>query len=225
MHRGCRLRFVLRCAPLCSGMGLQELEPVPASPNGSTMLVTINQVEQTPGGSQKVTQTESYKFKTATENETPDTKEKRMGVKRNARRRAMDKFDPEKQAAKKKKRKKSPRAAVAADAVQVAPAVAAAVHVPPLAMPMDALGQAPEPDPVTARDRAILREWKLHSDAAAVLNALRERELFDDDDEPWSVPRLVERHEFLCRSVRVAARLMGEAPSIREMCSLRNMCM
>ena len=65
--------------------------------------------------------------------------------------------------------------------------------------------------------------WKLQPGPEAVLRELREQGL-DDDEEPSSVARVVERHEFLCRCVRVASRLVGENGSVRTVRTLACLC-
>ena len=75
----------------------------------------------------------------------------------------------------------------------------------------------------TQRDWALLRAWKEQPGPQAVLQVLREMGL-DDEDEPWSVSRVAERHEYLCRCVRVASRLVGEAGSVRKLRSLACLC-
>eukprot|EP00966_Prymnesium_polylepis_P270693 6253616-Prymnesium_polylepis.1 len=57
----------------------------------------------------------------------------------------------------------------------------------------------------------------------AVLQLLRERGL-DDEDQPWTVNRVQERHDFLCRCVRVASRLVGESGSVRSVRTLACLC-
>ena len=79
----------------CSGMAtvrLEESEPV-ASPGGWTMTVTINQMEQTPGGSTTLLRSENYNFKQGAADESTPDRVKRLDVKRGARRRCLDKFD------------------------------------------------------------------------------------------------------------------------------------
>ena len=84
----------------------EEEEPVP-TPLGWHMTVKINQVAATPGGTrsgccvQSPTATEYKQVGRRTwPNETDDQRELRLGVKRNVKKRAMDKFDPEKMAKK-----------------------------------------------------------------------------------------------------------------------------
>ena len=66
------------------------------------------------------------------------------------------------------------------------------------------------PDRETQRDLALLRAWMDHrGDAEAALAELRERglDVLGGADEPWTVRRVQERHEFLCRCVRTFERL------------------
>eukprot|EP00966_Prymnesium_polylepis_P141209 3261131-Prymnesium_polylepis.1 len=51
------------------------------------MTVTINQMEQTPGGSTTVLRSENYKFKEGAAGESTPVREKRLDVKRGARKR------------------------------------------------------------------------------------------------------------------------------------------
>ena len=92
---------------------LEESEPV-ASDNGWTMTVRIDQIDQTPRGSRNVLKSASYNFKAGAENETAEARRKRLDVKRGARQRAFDSFEPEKLAAKKLKRRKQQNAPAAA---------------------------------------------------------------------------------------------------------------
>ena len=77
-----------------------------ASPGGWTLCATINKVEVTPGGTKHVRQSEKYNYKAAAADESKDVERLRLDVKRNARQRALDRFDPVKTAAKKTKRRK-----------------------------------------------------------------------------------------------------------------------
>ena len=203
---------------------LEESQPV-ASGDGWTMTVDINQIDLTPKGSRHVLQTASYNFKEGADNESDDAKKKRLDVKRNVRRRAFESFDPEKAKAKKLKRRKQQQrapAATVADAAAVA-AVRATVQPPALALELAAALGPTGPDLETQRDWALLREWKEQPGPEAVLERLRERGL-DDDDQPWTVSRVQERHDFLCRCVRVASRLVGELGSVRTVRTLACLC-
>ena len=60
-------------------------------------------------------------------------------------------------------------------------------------------------DIATERDLMILRDMKLRASVADVLDGLRSSG--PDDDEPWTEQRVLERHDFLRRSVRTTARL------------------
>ena len=149
-------------------MRLEERAPV-ASPSGWHKSVRIDQIEATPGGSERVLRSESYRYREGAQNETSDQREHRLGVRRNAKQRAYDKFDAEKVA--KKRAKRSKRTAAAA----VLPAPAAAVS--PAAVPAFGTPQAgvlgwggalpafgtPEllmpRDIATERDLAILRAF------------------------------------------------------------------
>ena len=160
-----------------------------------------------------------YRYREGAQNETSDQREHRLGVRRNAKQRAYDKFDAEKVA--KKRAKRSKRTAAAA----VLPAPAAAVS--PAAVPAFGTPQAgvlgwggalpafgtPElllpRDIATERDLAILRAFRQEASPAAVLDRLQSSGL--DDDEPWTEQRVLERHDFLRRSVRTTARLVGPA--------------
>jgi hypothetical protein len=156
-----------------------------------------------------------------------EARRKRLDVKRGARKRAIDSFDAEKVKAKQQQRQKKRPGAAAAAAAAAAPAMAA---VQPqgqaLALPLEsatALVGPTDPDLVTQRDWALLRAWKEQSGPEAVLQSLRERGL-DDEEEPWTVSRVQDRHDFLCRCVRVASRLVGESGSVRTVRTLACLC-
>ena len=83
------------------------------------------------------------------------------------------------------------------------------------------------PDRETQRDLALLRAWMDHrGDAEAALAELRERglDVLGGEDEPWTVRRAQERHEFLCRCVRTFARLLPEGADMRRVCGLMRQC-
>ena len=87
--------------------------------------------------------------------------------------------------------------------------------------------QAEAADRETQRDRALLRAWVWHrGDAEAVLAALREQGLdaLGEEDEPWTVRRVQERHEWLCRGVRTFARLLPKGAGMRAVCGLMRLC-
>ena len=211
---------------------LEERAPV-ASPSGWHKSVRIDQIEATPGGSERVLRSESYRYREGAQNETSDQREHRLGVRRNAKQRAYDKFDAEKVA--KKRAKRSKRTAAAA----VLPAPAAAVS--PAAVPAFGTPQAgvlgwggalpafgtPElllpRDIATERDLAILCAFRQEASPAAVLDRLQSSGL--DDDEPWTEQRVLERHDFLRRSVRTTARLVGPAVVASSMHELVALCM
>ena len=69
----------------------------------------------------------------------------------------------------------------------------------------------------------LRRAWKQQPSPEAVLALLREQGL-DDEEEPWTAHRVLERHEFLCRCVRVAARLLGEDGRTRAVRTLMCLC-
>ena len=204
---------------------LHESEPV-AADDGWTLTVKIDQIDQTPRGSRRVLQSASYNFKKGAENETQEARMRRLDVKRGARRRAIDSFDLEKVAAKKQKRRMQQRApaATAPDAAAQGPARAT---VQPRALAREpaagaALGET-DLDLATQRDWALLRAWKEQPGPDAVLQLLRERGL-DDDEQPWTVARVQERHDFLCRCVRVTSQLVGESGSVRTVRALACLC-
>ena len=89
---------------------LEEESPV-VSPNGWHATVRINQIGVSPGGSERVLRSASYRFKQGAPNETDEQRGLRLDVKRNAKKRAMDKFDSEKVAQTRTKRRKSGAAA------------------------------------------------------------------------------------------------------------------
>ena len=203
---------------------LEESEPV-AADDGWTLTVGIKQIELTPNGSRRVLQSASYNFRAGAENESDDARKKRLDVKRGARRRAVDSFDSEKVAAKKQKRRMQQARAGRDGSGRSSFAVRATVQPRALAREPDAgapLGET-EPDLATQRDWALLRAWKEQPGPEAVLHLLRERGL-DDDEQPWTVVRVQERHEFLCRCVRVTSQLVGESGSVRTVRTLACLC-
>ena len=78
-------------------------------------------------------------------------------------------------------------------------------------------------DIATERDLMILRDMKLRASVADVLDGLRSSGL--DDDEPWTEQRVLERHDFLRRSVRTTARLIGPAAVAASMHEIVALCM
>jgi hypothetical protein len=205
---------------------IEELEPV-ASPNGWTLTATLVKYELTPGGSEKISGKRSYNFKAGPDDESQENKERRLDVKRNARRRAHDMLqNPDKHEKKKQLRRKgaqaAPMAATPSPPLPAPPLLpAAAPCVTPVTECVAAVDE--ELDRVTERDWALLRAWKEQPTAEAVLCVLRDRGL-DDEEEPWTVARVRERHEFLCRCVRVASRLAGVAGCVRKMRTLACLC-
>lgn len=215
------LRLVLRRRGMAA-VRFVESEPVALTPRGWTKTVTIEQVAETSGGSTQVLRSETYNFKEKAANEADKLKE--ADVRRGARRRCLDKFDDAKAQRKRQKRKEARQEKAAAAAAEVARARADAL--PPLA----AAAAVPPPDPSfepdeveTRRDWALLRAWKVLPSAEAVLESLRMNGL-DDEDEPWTVCRVRERHAFLCRCVRHASRLVGESGSVRTVRTLACLC-
>jgi len=95
--------LALRCAPPPM-VRIEEQEPV-ASPNGWTLTATLVKYDLTPGGSEKLSGKQSYHFKAAPADESKEHKKRRLDVKRDARRRALDMLqNPEKHEAKKLRR-------------------------------------------------------------------------------------------------------------------------
>jgi len=209
-------------------VAIEELDPV-ASPGGWTQTVTVNKYEETPHGSRHLRETGQYNYKATPPHESQEHKDKRLDVKRNARSRLLDKLQrPEKHEAKKAKRRKSSQAVAAGATESLLPAALPAlcavqgVRATPAtdwASALDPEGQ----DLATRRDWALLRAWKQQPTPDAVLRVLRELGL-DGEEEPWTASRVQERHEFLCRCVRVATRLVGEAGGLRQMRSLAYLC-
>uniref|UniRef100_A0A7S4M8R1 Uncharacterized protein n=1 Tax=Prymnesium polylepis TaxID=72548 RepID=A0A7S4M8R1_9EUKA len=189
------------------------------------MTVTINQMEQTPGGSTKELRSEKYNFKQGAAGESAPVREKRLDVKRGARRRCLDKFDDikkQQQLAQRRAARQGKAAAKAADTAACARVHANALLPAPLAVqPPDPL---PEPDDLPQRrDWALLRAWKVLPSPDAVLESLRASGL-DDEEDPWTVSRVTERHAFLCRSVRLVTRLLGEEGRTRAVRTLAYLC-
>ena len=77
-------------------------------------------------------------------------------------------------------------------------------------------------DGVTECDLLILRSFKRQASPAEVLRDLRLCDL--DSDEPWTEQRVIERHDFLRRSVRTTARLVGPAVVAQSMHELVALC-
>ena len=177
--------------PVRMTVAMEETEPVP-SEDGWILTVHVNKVDSSPGGTRNVLQSESYNYRRGADSESAEEKKKRLEVKRKSRRRALDKFDEvRREASKAKRRKPAKQAAAAAAALPAATGFAT----PPLQVPM-ALADAEEPpDIATQRDWALLRAFKLLPSPDAVLESLRSQGL-DDEDEPWTVLRVQERHDF-----------------------------
>jgi hypothetical protein len=185
------------------------------------MTVTINQMEQTPGGSTKELRSEKYNFKQGAAGESAPVREKRLDVKRGARRRCLDKFDDIKKQQQLAQRRAARQEKAAA---KVGPDMAACAHVqahalPPAPLAVQPPDPLPEPDDLPQRrDWALLRAWKVLPSPDAVLESLRASGL-DDDEDPWTVSRVTERHAFLCRSVRLVTRLLGEEGGPHASCA------
>lgn len=200
----------------------EESEPV-ASPRGWTLTVRIDQIRITPGGSRQALRSESYNYQRGADNESDELQHKRLEKKRNARGRALDKFDEAKMEAKRARRRKAARPAAASSPALPPPGEFASPAVLPVA-PVVALPDFDDADDaVTRRDWALLRAWKQDPSPEAVLLSLRAQGL-DCDEEPWTVARVQERHAFLCRSVRVACRLVGASPCQRTVRTLACLC-
>ena len=78
-------------------------------------------------------------------------------------------------------------------------------------------------DVATDRDLEILRGFKQGLGPAVILDGLSVSGL--DDDEPWTEQRVIERHDFLRRSVRTTARLVGPEVVASSMHELVALCM
>ena len=208
---------------------VEEEDAVPlGTPRRLTMKVVIHKVAYSPSGTRSVLQSASYNFKNAIAGETTIAKYNREEVKRKSKVRAVAKFYPDKREAANAKRRKraQPEAALAPALLAAAPA--APVHVP-AALPAKAPRMEPAdvPDRETQRDLALLRAWMDHrGDAEAALAELRERglDVLGGEDEPWTVRRAQERHEFLCRCVRTFERLLPEGADMRRVCGLMRQC-
>ena len=218
------LAFAIKCCVLTriSGYGHRALRGGGAGrvagSGGWHASARIKQIERTPGGTERVLRSESYRFKLGAPNETDDQRKLRLGVKRDAKRRAKDKFQPEK--VEQKRAKRSKRGAAAAGVPAPTGAVAPAALLPvaaPAALALRRDGILPafrSPELLMTRDLAtecepaVLRGFSRLESPAGVLDALRLSGL--DDEQPW-IELVIERHEFLCRSVRATARLVGPA--------------
>ena len=161
------------------------------------------------------------------ERETTIAKYNREEVKRKSKVRAVAKFDPAKREAANAKRRKLAQPEAAPAPALLAAAPAALVHVPAALPKAPRMVPAEGPDRETKRDLALLRAWMDHrGDAEAALAELRERglDVLGGEDEPWTVRRAQERHEFLCRCVRTFARLLPEGADMRRVCGLMRQC-
>mmetsp|Transcript_16539 Transcript_16539/g.44889 ORF Transcript_16539/g.44889 Transcript_16539/m.44889 type:complete len:98 (+) Transcript_16539:368-661(+) len=81
----------------------------------------------------------------------------------------------------------------------------------------------------TQRDWALLQAYKQFGDnPTAVLQSQQLQDLDDkdDEDEPWTPMRVSERRDFLCRSVRAVARLVGslDDAALQRYRELRQLC-
>jgi hypothetical protein len=205
-------------------LAMEETEPV-ASEDGWTMTVHVNKIDTSPGGTRKVLQSESYNFRRGADVESDEMRTKRLEVKRKSRMRAFDKFDEAKREANKAKRRKPARQAAETIRPAATAIVAAGFATPtlPVAVPTAVADAGEPPDVATQRDWALLRAFKLLPSPDAVLDSLRSQGL-DDEDEPWTVLRVQERHDFLCRCVRHASRLIGESGGMRTVRTLECLC-
>ena len=207
---------------------VEEEDPVPlGTPRRLTMKVVIHQVAYSPSGTRSVLQSASYNFKNAIAGETTIAKYNREEVKRKSMVRAVAKFDPAKREAANAKRRKLAQPEAAPAPALLAAAPAALVHVPAALPKAPRMVPAEGPDRETKRDLALLRAWMDHrGDAEAALAELRERglDVLGGADEPWTVRRAQERHEFLCRCVRTFARLLPEGADMRRVCGLMRQC-
>ena len=194
-----------------------------ASEDAWILTVQVSKVDTSPGGTRNVLQTESYNYRRGADGESADEQQKRLEVKRKSRKRAFDKFDEAKREASKAKRRKPAKQPAGAALPAATAIVAAGFNTPTLPVPT-ALAEAEEPpDVATQRDWALLRAFKLLPSPDAVLDSLRSQGL-DDEDEPWTVLRVQERHDFLCRCVRHAHRLIGESGGMRTLRTLACLC-
>ena len=180
------------------------------SPGGWTTRATIHEVGPSPGGtSERILRSQSYNFKNGADNETEEQRKAREAVQRNAKRRARDRFDEEKTEAKNQKRRKSTSNSAAPLAATASSLAVAAPLTPCAAIPNSSPPTATqEQDLKTRRDLAILRGFLHLPDAVAVLESIQTAGL-DDDEDPFTVRGVRERHALLCRSVRIATRLVG----------------
>jgi hypothetical protein len=194
-----------------------------ASEDAWILTVQVSKVDTSPGGTRNVLQSESYNYRRGADNESAEEKYNRLEVKRKSRKRALDKFDEVRREASKAERRKPAKPAMQAAAAAAALPAATGFATPTLPVPT-ALADAEEPpDVATQRDWALLRAFKLLPSPDAVLDSLRSQGL-DDEDEPWTVLRVQERHDFLCRCVRHASRLIGESGGMRTLRTLACLC-
>ena len=167
---------------MCSStLRYEEEEELASSDGGWTMTTRINEVKQSPGGTRRVLRSETYRFKKDGINETNHQENRRIDVKRGARRRCMDKFDEIKTKAKTEKRTKRSASGGSAAAVAGNPAPMHQDQDHGCAI-MAASGAAATPalpsmqqDLMTQRDWAILRALQQLQVPEIALESLRER--------------------------------------------------
>ena len=138
----------------------------------------------------------------------------------------MDRFDEEKTEAKNQKRRKSTSNSAAPLAATASSLAVAAPLTPCAAIPNSSPPTAThEQDLKTRRDWAILRGFLHLPDALAVLESIQTAGL-DDDEDPFTVHRVRQRHELLCRSFRIVNRLVGGmgGSGIARMSELASLC-
>jgi hypothetical protein len=203
----------------------RRLEEVRASPTPGSRRrhVTIKDVDSTPGGTERVLRSATYRYKTTPPGESKEERKSRQRVHRDAKARAEIHLDPEAHEAANAKRRKPMRSS------SQAPPLVETAGAAPASRRSTAGTEQPEAakDAVTERDWYILKAFKRGEHPAAVLEGLLMAELFEESDEPWDALRVKSRHDFVCKCVRNTARLVGAPDSptaaIRSMAELASL--
>ena len=142
--------FYISAPTSASRAAMRYEETVVVSPGGWTTRVTIHEFGPSPGGTtERILRSQSYNFKNGADNETEEQRKSREAVKRNARRRATDRFDEEKTEAKKSQRRKGA-------ALTPAP-LAITAGSPAVAAPLPPFADIPTPSPPTASNEQDLK--------------------------------------------------------------------
>jgi hypothetical protein len=212
-------------------MSAQRFEEVEAqSPRDAWLMrVNIKKFDSSPGGTERVVGTQKFNYRLGADNETADTRESRLRVKRKARQRSMDMFDPAKHEATKAKRRIGSKAAAVTASCGSVGGPAGPDRSSSLEQRAEGNGPAPAAACVQGPlgglaqlDWAILRLFKALHEPGAVLEALRATGPIPAD---MTVETVRVRYETLCECVQVTAHLVGTERSLANMLALRDLCM